>query len=171
MSSYLPSITCVEGFLWTTRGCLNVDGLAICIVWSSADFFCIIFLSVFCVTIIRAIQCKVIWHMGVLRSEHSDFIKNLYKKNSYWCHHIWSMWQKLATPSVPNFRASDFFYPKFGHSSYSKIWSNLSHYWRTCIDKISYNKKSNILHKFLNKTSCQIWCWKSQMAYNLERRE
>ena len=49
--------------------------------------------------------------------------------------------------------------------------SNLNHSWRPCIDKASYNKKSNILHKFLNKTSCQTWTQKSQMNYDLKRRE
>jgi len=28
-------------------------------------------------------------------------------------------------------------------------------------------KKSEILHKFLNKTNGQIWCQKSQTSYNL----
>ena len=52
-----------------------------------------------------------------------------------------------------------------------KICANLSHSWNTYIDKASHNERSNILHKFLNKTSGQIWGWKSQTTYNLERRE
>ena len=48
--------------------------------------------------------------------------------------------------------------------------SNLSHSWRSCIDKATHNKKSDILHKFLNKTSCQIWDKKSnELQFKTER--
>ena len=33
---------------------------------------------------------------------------------------------------------------------------NLSYSWRSCIDKATHNKRSDILHKFLNKTSGQL---------------
>ena len=53
------------------------------------------------------------------------------------------------------------------------LTSNLTtcHSLKTCIDKVSHNKRSDILHKFLNKTSGQIWGKKSQMTYNLKQRE
>jgi hypothetical protein len=38
---------------------------------------------------------------------------------------------------------------------------------RTFIDKPSHDKRSDILHKFLNKTSGQTWCEKSQTSYHL----
>ena len=49
--------------------------------------------------------------------------------------------------------------------------SNLSHYLRTCIDKVIHNKRNDILHKFLNKMSGQTWSNKNQTTYNLEWRE
>ena len=38
-------------------------------------------------------------------------------------------------------------------------------------NKASHNKRSDILHKFLNKMSGQTWGQKSQTDYNLEQRE
>jgi len=46
-----------------------------------------------------------------------------------------------------------------------KIYANIAkfkYFWRICINKVSHNKKSNILHKFLNKMSSQSWGLKSQ---------
>ena len=49
--------------------------------------------------------------------------------------------------------------------------SNLSYFLRSCIDKATHNKRSDTLHKFLNKMSGQIWDEKSQTTYNLKRKE
>ena len=35
--------------------------------------------------------------------------------------------------------------------------ANLSHFWRSCIGKATHNKRSDILYKFLNNKSDQIW--------------
>ena len=48
-----------------------------------------------------------------------------------------------------------------------QIWSNLSHSCRPLINKASHNKRSDILHNFLNKTSGQTWGQRSQTDYNL----
>ena len=40
-----------------------------------------------------------------------------------------------------------------------------------CIDKSSHNKRSDILQKFFNKMSGQIYGQKIQTIYNLEQRE
>ena len=40
-----------------------------------------------------------------------------------------------------------------------------------CIDKSSHNKRSDILQKFFNKMSGQIYGQKVQTIYNLEQRE
>jgi len=48
-----------------------------------------------------------------------------------------------------------------------KIYANIAkfkYFWRTCINKASHNKRSNILHKFLNKMSSQSWGLKSQQS-------
>ena len=79
--------------------------------------------------------------------------------------------ENICTTSVPNYSSFDFFDPKFDHSSYSKKFvqmsSNLSQSWRTSINKASHNKRSDILHKFLNKTSGQTLGQKCQTIYNL----
>ena len=74
----------------------------------------------------------------------------------------YDLWLNVDTPSIPNCKSFDFFYPKFDHSFYSKNLCKysqiLSHSWRTFINKPIHNKKkSNILYKTLNKTSGQTW--------------
>ena len=52
-----------------------------------------------------------------------------------------------------------------------QILSNLNYSLKTCTDKASHNKISDILHKFLNKMTGQTCSKKSQTIYNLKRRE
>jgi hypothetical protein len=64
-----------------------------------------------------------------------------------------------TTPSIPNYKTFDFFYPKFDHSSYLKklykhsqilvIFEELLLIYQATIKRI------DILHNFLNKTSGQ----------------
>jgi hypothetical protein len=51
-----------------------------------------------------------------------------------------------------------------------QTYSNLSHYWKTLIDKVSHNKKWYFAKK-MNKTSGQTYLWtESQTNNNLNRR-
>ena len=62
------------------------------------------------------------------------------------------------------------FYPKFDHCLIQKK-SCKPQQKQKKIDKASYNKRNNILHKFLNKTNRVPWDEKYQMNYNLKWME
>jgi hypothetical protein len=66
------------------------------------------------------------------------------------------MMSLLLHPKLYDF---DFFDLKFDHSSYSKNLCKHSQSYsrKTFINKPSHDKRSDILHKFLNKTSGQTW--------------
>jgi hypothetical protein len=67
---------------------------------------------------------------------------------------------KWNTTSVPNCSSFDFFTLSLTTRLIKKFVQtlpNLSHSWRSCIDKATHNKRTDILHTFLNNTSSQTW--------------
>jgi hypothetical protein len=79
----------------------------------------------------------------------------------------------INTLSVLNYNSFDFFDPKFDQSSYLKNLCQYSQIYvileELLLIKRATEKRSDILHRFLNKTSGQTWSQKSQTNYNLER--
>jgi len=76
----------------------------------------------------------------------------------------------LSNTQFQIIRQFDFFIPSLITRLIQKISANIvkfKSFLRTFINKPNHDTRNDILHKFLNKTSCQTWYLKSQMSYNL----